>query len=151
MTNSHEPTHYTTLGVRPNATPEQIRRAYRDLAKAHHPDVSNNTDSASTFAAIARAYETLSDPERRREYDHQLAQARQPKADLRAHYSWQNVAGQSSAGSSPAQGDQHAPVTDLDELYDTFFGTPKPTEPMGNDVRRSDPSRPNTPPKPGQT
>ncbi len=63
--------YYEILGVEPDATPEEIKRAYRKLAKQHHPDSQDN-DSASNakFQEISEAYATLSDPELRRKYDY---------------------------------------------------------------------------------
>lgn len=57
---------YTTLGVGPDATAEQIKAAYRTLARQHHPDAGGD---AARFAEIAQAYETLGQPERRADYD----------------------------------------------------------------------------------
>lgn len=58
--------HYTTLGVDKNATPEDIKKAYRSLASKHHPDKGGDT---ATFQDIQTAYATLSDPEKRQQYD----------------------------------------------------------------------------------
>ncbi len=52
------------LGIPKNATPDQIRAAYRCLARAVHPDVSKAPDAAARFAALAAAYEQLTDPKR---------------------------------------------------------------------------------------
>lgn len=60
-------THYTILGVQPDATQAEIKKAYRELAKTKHPDKAGG--NAEEFAAIATAYEVLSDPERRKFYD----------------------------------------------------------------------------------
>src|ERR1700716_2776955 len=61
--------YYDLLGVPRNATPDQIRSAYRKLAKQHHPDVGEAADGAERFKIITEAYEVLSDPERRQRYD----------------------------------------------------------------------------------
>jgi molecular chaperone DnaJ len=66
--------YYGLLHVAPDATHLEIRRAFRGLARRLHPDVNPAADAAERFAAIARAYDTLSDPERRRAYD--LARSR---------------------------------------------------------------------------
>jgi DnaJ-class molecular chaperone len=58
--------HYETLGVAENATPEQVKRAYRSKAKKHHPDKGGDEQE---FASVAAAYEVLGDPQRRLLYD----------------------------------------------------------------------------------
>ena len=55
---------YALLGVTPDATPAQIRSAYRKLAKQCHPDVNNSSDAADRFREITEAYDTLTDPDR---------------------------------------------------------------------------------------
>ena len=61
--------HYRVLGVDPDAELRTIRSAYRRLVRRYHPDVARNKDAGKRFLAIREAYEVLSDPERRREYD----------------------------------------------------------------------------------
>ena len=58
--------HYSTLGVSKDATPDDIKKAYRKLASKHHPDKGGNT---STFQKIQTAYDVLSDPNKRQEFD----------------------------------------------------------------------------------
>jgi len=63
-------THYETLGVARDATPAEIKKAYRTLAVKHHPDKNTDDPKAQEkFIAIGAAYETLSDPDKRRQYD----------------------------------------------------------------------------------
>jgi curved DNA-binding protein len=58
--------HYQTLGVDRNASQDDIKKAYRKLAAKHHPDRGGDT---ATFQSIAQAYDTLSDPNKRAQYD----------------------------------------------------------------------------------
>lgn len=65
---------FDILGLTPDALPTQIRRAYRQLAPALHPDVNpGNAKAADKFKLIANAYEVLTDPTRRRAYNDYLA------------------------------------------------------------------------------
>ena len=57
---------YETLGLRPDAATEEVKRAYRRKAREHHPDAGGD---AEVFKEVTRAYEVLSDPERRARYD----------------------------------------------------------------------------------
>jgi curved DNA-binding protein CbpA len=61
--------YYAILGVPFGATLTEIKRAYRKLAKQYHPDVNNNPDAAERFRELTEAYDTLTDPDRRRRYD----------------------------------------------------------------------------------
>jgi len=60
---------YEILGVSRDATPDEIRAAYRRLAKQYHPDINPDPDANERFIAIQQAYETLIDPEARARYD----------------------------------------------------------------------------------
>src|SRR5581483_6914324 len=64
--------HYALLGVPSDASPPEIRRAYRHLARIHHPDVNPRPDGHRRFAELAHAYEILNDPARRARYDQTL-------------------------------------------------------------------------------
>ena len=62
--------YYKVLGVDKNATQDQIKKAYRKLARKYHPDVNPNDENAKKkFQEINEAYEVLSDPEKRKKYD----------------------------------------------------------------------------------
>lgn len=64
--------YYEILEVSPNASQEIIKIAYKNLAKKYHPDTSNQENAAEIMQKINEAYEVLSDPERRTEYDEDL-------------------------------------------------------------------------------
>jgi curved DNA-binding protein CbpA len=60
---------YELLGIDRQATHLEVKRAYRSLVKQYHPDVSNKPDTAKSFQLIQKAYEVLSDPQKREIYD----------------------------------------------------------------------------------
>lgn len=88
--------YYDTLGLQMGATPEEIKAAYRKLAKQHHPDSGGDV---SKFQEVSNAYETLSDPNKRAQYDFQVNQPQgqpgfsfnfshgDPMADIHNHFS----------------------------------------------------------------
>jgi molecular chaperone DnaJ len=63
------PDYYGALGVRRDATPEEIKKAYRRLARELHPDVNPDPATQDRFKAVTAAYEVLSDPEKRQIHD----------------------------------------------------------------------------------
>jgi DnaJ-class molecular chaperone len=63
------PDHYAALGVAKEATPEEIKKAYRRLARELHPDVNPGSDASERFKEVTHAYDVLSDPKQRQQYD----------------------------------------------------------------------------------
>jgi molecular chaperone DnaJ len=63
--------YYAVLGISKNATPDEIKRAYRKLAQQYHPDVAkiDRKEAEEKFKTISEAYEVLMDPEKRKNYD----------------------------------------------------------------------------------
>jgi curved DNA-binding protein len=61
--------YYDALGVDRGASEEDIRRAYRQLARQYHPDVNKDEGAEDRFKTISEAYDVLRDPEKRRQYD----------------------------------------------------------------------------------
>ncbi len=64
--------YYEVLGLEADASDEEIKKAYRSLAKAFHPDTSTHPKAKERFLAISAAYEVLSDPDSKRDYDSRL-------------------------------------------------------------------------------
>lgn len=82
------PTYYDLLSLHPSASPQEIRRAYRELSKRYHPDTTTLPTALATdkFQQLNEAYATLSSPERRFAYDLKIGYSRttviQPRLDL---------------------------------------------------------------------
>lgn len=92
--------HYSTLGVAKNATPDEIKKAYRKLASQHHPDKGGDT---AMFQKIEEAYRILSDPEQKAEYDNPTTNTR-----------W--------AGGGNPGGFGFAPGADMASVFEHIFG-----------------------------
>ena len=79
--------HYQLLGVARDASADDIKKAYRKLARKYHPDVSKEADAEVRMKEVNEAYAVLSDPERRTAYD-QLASGRRPGEEFRPPPDW---------------------------------------------------------------
>jgi hypothetical protein len=78
--------YYAVLGVPSDATPTDIKQAFHALAKVHHPDVQTvSLDTETQFADVYEAYEVLSDPRLRAEYDESRAPATTPEVRTTSH------------------------------------------------------------------
>src|SRR5438552_17454250 len=62
--------YYKILGVGKDAKKEDVTKAYRRLARQHHPDLNKGADAERRFKEVNEAYQVLSDPEKRKRYDH---------------------------------------------------------------------------------
>lgn len=96
---------YDILGVGREASADEIKRAYRKLAREMHPDVSDDPAAEDRFKEVTGAYEILSDPDRRARYDR-----------------------------FGAEGPSGQPFTDLQDIFDMFFGGS--VDPFGGGRRR---------------
>ncbi len=107
--------YYEILGVARDATPEEIKKAYRKLARQLHPDVNSGADAEDQFKEVSRAYDVLSNPERRQMYD--------------------------MGGDPSASGGGFGPGFGFSDIFETFFGAaaggargPAPRQRRGQDA-----------------
>ncbi|NOY16820.1 MAG: DnaJ domain-containing protein [Gammaproteobacteria bacterium] len=81
--------YYKIMGIKRDATQNEIKRAYRKLARKYHPDVSKISDAEERFKEVGEAYEVLKDPEKRAAYD-QLGSNWQQGQDFQPPPGWQD-------------------------------------------------------------
>ncbi|MEO6080027.1 MAG: DnaJ C-terminal domain-containing protein [Steroidobacteraceae bacterium] len=110
--------YYASMGVPRDATAEQIKQAYRKLARKYHPDVSKEPDAEQRFKEVGEAYEVLRDPQKRAAYD-QLGSGPKPGEEFRPPPDW--ASGFEFRG--PAGGDEgFAFEGDPSEFFESLFG-----------------------------
>lgn len=107
--------YYETLGVQRNATQDDIKRAYRKLARKYHPDVSKEPDAEARFKELGEAYAVLKDPEKRVAYD-QMGSQWKAGQDFQPPPGWD--AGFEFSGPAGRPGDG----AEFSDFFETLFG-----------------------------
>ena len=107
--------YYQTLGVAREAPADDVKKAYRKLARKYHPDVSREPDAEKRMKEVNEAYEVLSDPEKRAAYD-QLGKNYQPGQDFRPPPGWDAGFEFSEHGRSGAE------AAEFSDFFDEIFG-----------------------------
>ena len=121
--------YYAVMGVDRDASQDEIKRAYRKLARKFHPDVSKEPDAEARFKELGEAYEVLKDPERRAAYDG-LGTKWQAGQDFRPPPDWNEgfeFHGGGFTGASPEQ---------FSDFFDSLFGRAAPGGGFAGATRR---------------
>jgi curved DNA-binding protein len=136
--------YYKILGVERSAPQDEIKRAYRKLARKYHPDINKETGAEAKFKEIGEAYEVLKDPEKRAAYD-QLGSQWQGGQDFRPPPGWESQFEFGGAGFSGREfggagfggmGEEHSDF--FESLFGQAFGGAagrRPRQPFGERTR----------------
>ena len=132
--------YYNILGVSEQAEEEQIKQAYRRLAKKYHPDLNpNDSEAEEKFKNVVEAYETLGDADKRKEYDlkktktgdgrkrESTASAKSPDKnmadftkDMERYFGFSFAGGQAEKQKTGADGKKRNPL-DVTEMFEAFM------------------------------
>ncbi len=107
--------YYKTLGVAREASQDQIKQAYRRLARKYHPDINKEASAEQLFKEIGEAYEVLKDPEKRAAYDN-VGNNYQPGQEFKPPPGWNNNFDFQGADYSGADG------TGFSNFFEELFG-----------------------------
>lgn len=107
--------YYQALGVTRAATADEIKKAYRKLARKYHPDISKEKDAERHMKEVNEAYAVLSDPEKRAAYD-QLGRGHRPGEEFRPPPGWDAGFEFTGGGFSPGE------AADFSDFFAELFG-----------------------------
>jgi curved DNA-binding protein len=106
--------YYIIMGLERDASQDQVKRAYRKLARKYHPDVSKESDAEARFKELGEAYAVLKDPEKRAAYD-QLGASWKAGQDFQPPPDW-------DAGFEFSGGDRGGDYSAHSDFFETLFG-----------------------------
>jgi len=107
--------YYKIMGVERGASQDEIKRAYRKLARKYHPDVSKEPDAEERFKAVGEAYEVLKDPEKRKAYD-ELGDQWKAGQEFRPPPGWEPGFEQRAGGFTDAD------AAEFSDFFESLFG-----------------------------
>ncbi|MES2219226.1 MAG: DnaJ C-terminal domain-containing protein [Pseudomonadota bacterium] len=110
--------YYKIMGLERNATTDDIKRAYRKLARKYHPDVSKEANAEERFKELGEAYEVLKDTQKRASYD-QLGSNWQNGQDFRPPPGWQHFGGEAQGNGEGGFGGFGGSASDF---FESLFG-----------------------------
>jgi curved DNA-binding protein len=120
--------YYEVLGVTRGAEADEVKRAYRKLARKYHPDVSKEKNAENKFKEVQEAYEVLRDPEKRAAYD-QLGRDYRPGQQFRPPPDWGQRFGQTGS-------QRFSDLNGFSDFFSTLFGgaagAPPPEQDAGH-------------------
>lgn len=108
--------YYAVLGVSESASPGEIKKSYRKLARKYHPDVSKEDNAEEKFKDLGEAYEVLKDPEKRGEYDQLRKYGAQSDGSFQPPPGWQSESGFGGGGYTEADSRQFS------DFFEQMFG-----------------------------
>lgn len=137
--------YYFILGISKSAGDEDIRRAFRKLARLYHPDIAGNDRAAEDkFKEINEAYEVLSDPGKRKRYDEFKTRWKSPGGDIQMPPGWDSL---SKGGPTPGRADHFTFTgTGFSEFFDQLFSSNARNRSSGEAGARSRPQPSAAPP-----
>lgn len=109
--------YYAILGVSPETPSDEIKRAYRKLARKYHPDVSKEPNAEARFKEINEAWEVLQDPNKRKQYDQIRAGGWQPNQGFD-----QSMGSDYFSGDHPEDFSFQAGGEDFSDFFNSIFG-----------------------------
>ena len=124
--------YYQVMGLADTATADEVKKAYRKLARKYHPDVSKEKDAEEKFKALGEAYEVLKDPAKRAEYDELRRHGARAAEEFTPPPGWDRMRpGHAEGGSGKAQ--------NFSDFFEAIFGRGQGAErarhpAAGNDI-----------------